>query len=105
MSAFGGSARYYDLFYGDKDTAAECAFVRGVIERHAPSVQSVLDLGCGSARHAAEFAKAGLSVTGIDRAVAAAADQHHRAVPGMASELFDLADKVRIDFPVGTVVP
>jgi SAM-dependent methyltransferase len=66
MTAFGGSAKYYDLLYGDKDTAAECAFVRGIIERHAGAAQSMLDLGCGSARHAAEFAKAGMSVTGVD---------------------------------------
>ena len=88
MSAFGGSARYYDLFYGDKDTAAECAFVRGVIERHAPSVQSVLDLGCGSARHAAEFAKAGLSVTGIDRSDGMIAQARTR-VRHLSSEVRD----------------
>lgn len=66
MTAFGGSAKYYDLFYADKDTAAECAFVRKVIERHAPGARSLLDLGCGSGRHAAEFAKAGFAVTGVD---------------------------------------
>lgn len=66
MTAFGGAAKYYDLLYADKDTAAECRFVRAVIDRHAPGVRNVLDLGCGSGRHAVEFAKAGMRVTGVD---------------------------------------
>jgi SAM-dependent methyltransferase len=68
MSVFGESyAGYYDLFYANKDYAAEAAFVREVIQRHKPNARSILDLGCGSARHAVEFARAGLTVTGVER--------------------------------------
>jgi SAM-dependent methyltransferase len=68
MSVFASQyASHYDLFYADKDYAAEAAFVGAAIEKHKPGARSVLDLGCGSARHAVEFARAGFFVTGIDR--------------------------------------
>jgi SAM-dependent methyltransferase len=68
MSAFGEQyAAHYDLFYGDKDYPAEAAFVQGVIRRHNPRANSVLEFGCGSARHAIEFVRSGFHVTGIDR--------------------------------------
>src|ERR1700738_729889 len=68
MSVFGEAySDYYDLFYTDKDYAAEAPFVRNIIRRHKPCAHSMLDLGCGSARHAVEFARAGFAVTGVDR--------------------------------------
>lgn len=68
MSVFGRDySSYYDLFYADKDYAAEAAFVRMVIERHKPGAHSLVEFGCGSARHAVELVRAGFSVTGIDR--------------------------------------
>jgi SAM-dependent methyltransferase len=68
MSVFGAEySDYYDLFYADKDYAAEAAFVQKIIQRYRPRVHSMLDLGCGSARHAVEFARAGFAVTGVDR--------------------------------------
>ena len=71
MSVFGGDySAYYDLFYADKDYAAEAAFVRDVIRRHRPNASSVIEFGCGSARHAVEFARAGFTVTGLDRSAA-----------------------------------
>ena len=68
MSVFGKDyASYYDLFYAEKDYGAEAAFVRDVIRRHRPNAGTVLELGCGSARHAVELVRGGLSVTGVDR--------------------------------------
>lgn len=91
MSVFGGSyAGYYDLFYADKDYAAEAAFVRDIIQRHKPSVRSILDLGCGSARHAVEFARAGLTVTGVERSadmLAYAKDRIGGLSPDLHSQL------------------
>jgi len=40
-------ASYYDLFYAEKDYAAEAAFVRDVIYRYKPAAHSMLELGCG----------------------------------------------------------
>ena len=61
---------YYDLLYRDKDYAAEAVFVVQLIERHAPSAagpKSLLDLACGTGRHAVEFARRGFRVAGSDQ--------------------------------------
>jgi SAM-dependent methyltransferase len=92
MSVFGQNySDYYDLFYADKDYAAEAAFVRDIIQRHKPSgVRSMLDLGCGSARHAAEFARAGFMVTGVERSsdmIARAKDRISCLCPDLRSQL------------------
>lgn len=66
MSVFSQYARYYDLLYGDKDYAAEARYVAELINRHCPNASSVLDLGCGTGRHAVELAKLGFFVHGVD---------------------------------------
>lgn len=63
---FSNYARYYDLLYGDKDYAAETAFVLRELSRHAPAVSSVLELGCGTGAHGIHMARAGVGVDGID---------------------------------------
>jgi SAM-dependent methyltransferase len=91
MSVFGEDySEYYDLLYADKDYAAEVAFVRDIIQRHKPDVRSILDLGCGSARHAVEFARAGLMVTGVERSsdmIARAKDRIGRLSPDLCGLL------------------
>jgi len=92
MSVFGENySEYYDLFYADKDYAAEAAFVRDIIQRHKPDgARSMLDLGCGSARHAVEFARTGLIVTGVERSgemIARAKDRIERLSPHLRSQL------------------
>ncbi|MGA8759079.1 MAG: class I SAM-dependent methyltransferase, partial [Stellaceae bacterium] len=42
-------------------------YVDRLIQRYAPGAHSVLDLGCGTGRHAIGFAERGYSVLGIDR--------------------------------------
>lgn len=66
VSSFGAYARYYDLFYGEKDYAGEAAFVDGLLGTHAAAAASVLEIGCGTGRHALELADRGYSVHGID---------------------------------------
>jgi SAM-dependent methyltransferase len=91
MSVFGEDySEYYDLLYADKDYAAEVAFVRDIIQRHKPNARSILDLGCGSARHAVEFARAGLMVTGVERSsdmIARAKDRIGRLSPDLCGLL------------------
>ena len=67
MSVFGAYSRYYDLLYKDKDYAGEAAYVRSLIQRHHAKAESLLDLGCGTGRHALLLAEAGYRVTGVDR--------------------------------------
>ncbi|HET7543685.1 MAG TPA: class I SAM-dependent methyltransferase [Polyangiaceae bacterium] len=66
MSVFGAYSQYYDLLYKDKDYAGEAAYVRSLIERYQPGARSVLDLGCGTGRHALLLAESGYRVTGVD---------------------------------------
>ena len=67
MSSFNeGYAAYYDLLYRDKDYAGEAKFVRDLLKQHAPKARSLIELGCGTARHARELMAAGYRVLGVD---------------------------------------
>lgn len=79
-------ARHYDLIYAGKPYAAEAAYVDRLVDR---SPGTLLDLACGTGRHAVEFARMGWAVTGVDygadlleraRANAEAADVEVRLV-------------------------
>lgn len=67
MSVFGAYSRYYDLLYRDKDYAGEAAYLGGLIRRHHPDAVSLLDLGCGTGRHAILLAGMGFETTGVER--------------------------------------
>jgi SAM-dependent methyltransferase len=60
-------AEYYDLFYHNKDYAAEARYVLELAGRQGFQPKSLLDLGCGTGRHAVEWAKLGLFVQGIEK--------------------------------------
>jgi SAM-dependent methyltransferase len=66
VSVFSHYARYYDLLYGDKDYAGETQFVHEQLLQRGGHPGRLLELGCGTGRHAVEFAKLGWSVTGYD---------------------------------------
>lgn len=66
MSVFGDYSEYYDLFYRDKDYAGEAKFVGSLVRKHAPKARTLLELGCGTARHALELVRSGYAVTGVD---------------------------------------
>lgn len=56
-------ARYYDLIYADKPYAGEARFVHELL---GGGGGRLLDVACGSGRHAREFAALGWEVTGVD---------------------------------------
>lgn len=96
---FGLYAAYYDLLYRDKDYAAEAAFVAGRLRAHAPGAQSLLELGCGTGRHAALFSSMGFEVTGVDRSEGML-DQARTNGPGcrfLAADIRELALGRRFD--------
>ena len=66
MTVFGDYSRYYDFLYADKDYAGEAAYVAKLIRATRPGAKSILDLGCGTGRHARELAALGFTVTGVD---------------------------------------
>jgi SAM-dependent methyltransferase len=66
MSIFADYSRCYDLLYADKDYAAETAYVARHIRKVSPEAISILELGCGTGRHARYFASHGFNVHGVD---------------------------------------
>jgi SAM-dependent methyltransferase len=60
-------ASAYDVMYADKNNTAECDAVVGLFQKFGDGkISRILDLGCGTGRHAVEFAKRGFDVTGVD---------------------------------------
>lgn len=68
MEVFHDYANYYNLFYGDKDYAAEANTIKSIIEKYGKqnSTKGVLNIGCGTGRHDVELNKLGYKVHGID---------------------------------------
>lgn len=66
MTTFAEYAEYYDLLYQDKDYSAESQYVSTLIDRFCPSMSSLLDVGCGTGRHAVAFCREGVTVAGLD---------------------------------------
>lgn len=66
MSVFDKYSYYYNLLYRDKDYAGEVEYIDSLIKRHKPDAKSILDLGCGTGRHATLLAQKGYTVHGID---------------------------------------
>lgn len=66
MSVFDLYSSYYDLLYQGKDYPAEVSFVSDEFARFGVKPKCVLDLGCGTGRHAVAFAHRGVRVHGVD---------------------------------------
>lgn len=66
MSIFADYARYYNLLYEDKDYSQETDFVLGRLRSCGCAPRTLLDIGCGTGRHALEVARQGIEVTGVD---------------------------------------
>ncbi len=60
------TSRVYDLLYREKDYAGEVTYLLGLLAQHHGAVKAVLDLGCGTGRHAAHLLERGLEVTGVE---------------------------------------
>lgn len=64
--AFDAYAGYYDLLYKDKDYKAEAEYIYKTIENYFPGTKSVLELGCGTGKHAEILSQHGYKIHGVD---------------------------------------
>jgi SAM-dependent methyltransferase len=89
----GRHAELYDVFYAAKDYAAEAAFVHGCLARHARGgCRSILDLACGTGRHALELHRLGHEVCGVDHSPAMLRIARERAAAAGAPVRFEAGE-------------
>jgi SAM-dependent methyltransferase len=60
-------AQFYDMLYKDKDYESESNYIISLIKKYNPEAKSLLDLGCGTGRHAELFSNKGFIVLGVDQ--------------------------------------
>lgn len=88
-----GLADLWDLMYErgrGKDHVAEVALVEELVRRHCPQARSLLDAGCGTGSHLAEFAKRFDEVEGFDLSPAMVARARAKS-PAVGVEVADIA--------------
>jgi len=67
MNQFGDLySQSYDLLYSDKDYNGEVEYIDSLIKDNSNNTQTILDLGCGTGKHASLLCDKGYKVHGID---------------------------------------
>lgn len=101
MSIYHGRhAALYDLFYADKPYAAEVEFVHGLFGEIADEpVRRLLDVACGTGRHALQFHRQGYEVVGTDVAEDMLGCAHVAAAAAAAEVRFERQDMRALDIP------
>lgn len=67
MNQFGDLySQYYDLLYSDKDYEKEVDYIDDLIKSNLPQAKTILDMGCGTGKHASLLCDKGYTVHGID---------------------------------------
>lgn len=84
-------AAHYDLIYAAKPYAEEAAFVARLLAEHGSTGGRLLDLACGTGRHAREFAGMGWEVTGVDYS-GELLDAARRNAPGVSFHRQDMRE-------------
>ncbi|HEX4024342.1 MAG TPA: class I SAM-dependent methyltransferase [Steroidobacteraceae bacterium] len=77
---FEAYAAYYDLLYRDKDYPGESRYVQSLLKRHGLEAGALLELGCGTGKHADQLARLGYRVHGVDSS-AAMVERARESVP------------------------
>ena len=66
MNVFENYANYYDLLYQDKNYHAEVDYIDSLIKKYSNNSNSILELGCGTGKHAALLVEKGYNIWGVD---------------------------------------
>ena len=92
-------AEAYDALYADKNYEKECCTViHEIFERYGSGqIKTILDLGCGTGRHAQVLARADYEVTAVDRSEAMLAEAQKRC--NHLGVKFHLADVRVLELP------
>ena len=89
-------AETYDKEAFTQGTAGECDFIEKEIGRDRSA--RILDVGCGTGRHAVELARRGYRVTGIDLSPSQLAKAREKAQAAGVDVDFRVADARALDF-------
>lgn len=95
MEVFKDYAKYYNLFYQNKLYDKEVNDVLSLLYQfgnYKEKVATILDLGCGTGRHAAEFVRKGYHVHGIDlsESMIDIAKEKNKDCKGLSFEVADI---------------
>ena len=66
MNVFQDYAKYYDLLYKDKNYEQEVNYIESLIKKYSKNSKSILELGCGTGKHALLLGQKGYEVCGVD---------------------------------------
>lgn len=101
MSVYAGRyAQLYDLFYADKPYADEAVFVHERIrEFSSPPTHDILEIACGTGRHAMELEKFGYNITATDRSPDMLQVARQRAAKNGSKTRFVPAEMQALDLP------
>jgi SAM-dependent methyltransferase len=101
MTAYEGRhAELYDLFYASKDYAAEAQFVHDCLVRFSTgSARRVVDLACGTGRHAVALERLQHELSGVDSSESMLRMARANAAAANAQAKFHLGDLRSLDVP------
>jgi SAM-dependent methyltransferase len=66
MNVFENYAFYYDLLYKDKNYESEANYIDDLIKKYSIKANSILELGCGTGKHAILLVQKGYEIVGVD---------------------------------------
>jgi len=90
---FDAYAAYYDLLYRDKDYPGEARYVQSLLRRQGVSEGDIIELGCGTGKHAEQLGRLGFSVQGLDLSPSMVDIARKRIPSDLAPRLkFDVGD-------------
>lgn len=83
-------ANYYDLIYKNKDYNGEVEYILSLLNKYQPNLKSILELGCGTGKHALILSEKGYQIDGVDLSdemISIAYDQRQKLPQNIASNV------------------